>query len=121
MRAEDDAVASDSEEEGVIAQFVAGVEASGQIIDETYRLAVVDLEWERIRAVDILAVRVFTLERASMCQSGSAHLPWLFAGSSFIFAIGWRNFARIRLPLRLRSGSHERGGDVWPPRRFCGP
>jgi hypothetical protein len=47
---------SESEEEGVIAQFVAGDEAA-QLIDETHRLAVVDLEWERIRAVDILAVR----------------------------------------------------------------
>jgi hypothetical protein len=40
----------------VLAQFVSGQEDI-QLIDETHRLAVVDLEWDRIRAVDLLAVR----------------------------------------------------------------
>ena len=46
-----------SGDEGVIAQFIAGQEEELQMIDATSRLAVVDLEWERIRAVDIFAVR----------------------------------------------------------------
>jgi len=55
--ADDEEEKSQSEEEGVIAAFVAGEEEATATIDETYRLAVVDLEWERIRAIDILAVR----------------------------------------------------------------
>jgi len=46
-----------SDEEGVIARFVAGEEEQVDMIDRTRRLAVVDLDWERIRAVDIYAVR----------------------------------------------------------------
>ena len=44
-------------EEGVLARF-AGGEEDIPLCDETSRLAVVDLEWDRIRAVDIFAVRV---------------------------------------------------------------
>jgi hypothetical protein len=46
-----------SGEEGVIAQFV-GQDEHVELGDRTRRLAVVDLDWERIRAVDIFAVRV---------------------------------------------------------------
>ena len=53
--AEDDSEEEGSGEEGVLAQFVSG-EEDIPLIDETYRLAVVDLEWERMRAVDIFAV-----------------------------------------------------------------
>ena len=45
-----------SGEEGVLAQFVSG-EEDVPLIDATYRLAVVDLEWDRMRAVDVFAVR----------------------------------------------------------------
>lgn len=45
-----------SGEEGVLAQFAGGDE-DVPLIDETHRLAVVDLEWDRVRAVDLLAVR----------------------------------------------------------------
>lgn len=45
-----------SGEEGVIALFV-GQDDQVELVDRTRRLAVVDLDWERIRAVDIFAVR----------------------------------------------------------------
>lgn len=45
-------------DEGVIARFAGGDEEDIPLADETNRLAVVDLEWDRIRAVDIYAVRV---------------------------------------------------------------
>jgi hypothetical protein len=53
---DEDGEEEESGEEGVLAQFVSGAEDI-QLIDETHRLAVVDLEWDRIRAVDLLAVR----------------------------------------------------------------
>jgi hypothetical protein len=57
VRAEDEESEEEgSGEEGVLAQFVSG-EEDIPLIDETHRLAVVDLEWERMRAVDIFAVR----------------------------------------------------------------
>ena len=50
-----------SGEEGVIAQFV-GQDEHVELGDRTRRLAVVDLDWERIRAVDIFAVRLGLLK-----------------------------------------------------------
>ena len=52
----------DSGDEGVIARFVAG-EADVPQSEATSRLACVDLEWERIRAVDIFAARVASAHR----------------------------------------------------------
>lgn len=44
-------------EEGVLSRFVGGDE-DVPMAEETRRLAVVDLEWDRIRAVDIFAARI---------------------------------------------------------------
>ena len=40
----------------MLAQFASGQEELPQI-EQTHRLALVDLEWDRIRAVDLFAVR----------------------------------------------------------------
>ena len=56
LLADDESDEEGSGEEGVLAQFVSG-EEDVPLIDATYRLAVVDLEWDRMRAVDIFAVR----------------------------------------------------------------
>ena len=54
-----------SGEEGVLAQFVSG-EEDVPLIDATYRLAVVDLEWDRMRAVDVFAVRCRPVSRIAL-------------------------------------------------------
>ena len=51
----------------MLAQFVSG-EEDVPLIDATYRLAVVDLEWDRMRAVDVFAVR----HRDVSCSSFAA-------------------------------------------------
>jgi len=55
--ADDEDEAADSGEEGVIATFVGGEDEKLERIDQTQRLALVDLEWDRVRAVDILVAR----------------------------------------------------------------
>ena len=57
-----------SGEEGVLAQFVSG-EEDVPLIDATYRLAVVDMEWDRMRAVDVFAVRSIAVSCAPCCIS----------------------------------------------------
>ena len=60
--------------EGVLARFVAGDEGIS-LCEETARLAVVDLDWDRIRAVDIFAAR-------HQCP------PWFFAYRSALHPHG---------------------------------
>lgn len=70
----------DSAEEGIIAKFVAGDE-DVRFSEETSRLAVVDLEWDHVRAVDILAVRARVCavhDKGASCTFGcviSANAP----------------------------------------------
>ena len=72
---EDDESEEGSGEEGVLAQFVSG-EEDVPLIDATYRLAVVDLEWDRMRAVDVFAVRLLVGSR-SQAAAPRAHALFL--------------------------------------------
>ncbi len=112
---EEDAAVS-SGDEGVIAQFIAGEEENVQLVDQTRRLAVVDLEWERIRAVDIYAVRV----TVCMLVCVPARLSCLPGAA--LLSPSWRlHRACHGVPLRLWAGAHEGRGGAWPaaglPRR----
>ena len=116
VRAEDEESEEEgSGEEGVLAQFVSG-EEDIPLIDETHRLAVVDLEWERMRAVDIFAVRCPDLLSSSeQWSSRGAAVP----GSALVLAFWGQDSARHGVPLRLWTRSHEGGGGARPSGSVC--
>lgn len=113
----------DSGEEGVLAQFVSGQDDI-EHIDETHRLAVVDLEWDRIRAVDLLAVRLrgrlAPVRQCGVSSFAAALTRFAFArpGAAFLPALWRQDRASDGVPFRLWAGADAGGGSARAARRL---
>ena len=102
--------------EGVLARFVAGDEGIS-LCEETARLAVVDLDWDRIRAVDIFAARhqcppLGFLRIALLCihMANSGRTSGWGADPAIIHAQEWSHPARDGVPIRLWAAAPSAGG-----------